>query len=953
VRLGCCAWLLGAGLPLAAQTAPAGDSAELARAATELIAKRCVSCHNPSTTSGGLNLTSFEAALKGGYEGPAIVPGRPDKSPFYQRVAAGEMPMGSPLPGSQRELLRKWVEAGAPWKTAAVDAAPAKRPDRSWWSLQPLAVKQAPDAPGIPEAWKASPIDRFLYVAMAEKGLSPSSPADRRTLIRRVTFDLTGLPPTPEEIAAFVADTSEDAWERLIDRLLASPAYGERWGRHWLDVIRFGESHGYEQNHLRERAWPFRDWVIRSFNEDKPFDRMVIEQLAGDQVGKGDPAVEAATGFLVAGPHDTVGIQNIEGQRQQRANDMDDIIAATGAGFLGLTVGCARCHDHKFDPIPQADYYRLRAVFEGVQHLERPLATAAEIRAHEEQRQPLEAERERLEAEIAAIEKQAQPEVEARREAILAGYRPPVDPRGVEEAFAPVEAQFVRMTIRASTRNHPPALDEIEVWTPGPEPKNVALAAHGARAAAHSSRQADGDPSIYAADLLIDGDYSKFWFSGEAGTGEVTIDFGRPERIARIVWSRDRRGGFQDRFLSNVPTEYVFEVSIDGRQWQAVASSEGRLPLEETARNRLLLEAVLDEAARARWRDATRELEEVRKRLAALPKLATAYIGDFVQPEAATRIDQRGDPMKPGEVAPPGSLSALEGVLDGFALDPQALEGERRLALARWIADRRNALTARVLANRIWHYRFGRGIVGTPSDFGLQGEAPTHPELLDYLAGRLIELGWRLKPFHKEILMTAAYRQVSDAKPEWTKIDSDARYLWRFPARRLDAEALRDAILAVSGRLDTQMGGPGFRLYRYTVDNVATYYPIQEFGADTYRRAVYHQHARSVKAELLGQFDMPDPALPAPARVVTTTPLQALALLNNRFLIDQSRQFAQRLEEEAGGSLEGQIERAYLLALGRPPETEEARAAVDLAARHGLWIFCRALLNSNEFLYVM
>jgi hypothetical protein len=344
------------GITLAAAACGAhGQSLE--REAAALIAKSCLGCHDSRSKLGGLVLESREAALRGGVSGPALVPGDSGASLAARRVREGTMPAGSPLPAASRELFARWIDAGAPWKESL--PAGRKRAGSDWWSLQPLRRDPVPAPEGMPQEWARSAIDRFLYASMAAKGLTPRPEADRRTLIRRAAFDLTGLPPTPDEVEAFAADPREDAYERLVERLLSSPAYGERWGRHWLDVIRFGESHGYEQNHLRPNAWPFRDYVIRSFNEDKPFDRMVLEHLAGDRAG--DPAAEAGTGFLVAGTHDTVGNQAPAARLQQRADDLDDMVNATASAFLGLTVNCAKCHDHKFDPILQADYYRMQS----------------------------------------------------------------------------------------------------------------------------------------------------------------------------------------------------------------------------------------------------------------------------------------------------------------------------------------------------------------------------------------------------------------------------------------------------------------------------------------------------------------------------------------------------------------------------------------------------------------
>jgi hypothetical protein len=874
---------------------------------------------------------------------------------MVRKVFEDQMPPGNPLPKEEREVLRQWVEVGAPWKGAVAKAEGVRRragPD--WWSLQPLQKASPPAVQNLPPEWSSSPIDRFVYVKLREKNMRPSPPADRRTYIRRATFDLLGLPPTPDEIEAFVQDKSENAYEKLIDRLLASPHYGERWGRHWLDVVRFGESHGYEQNHLRERAWPFRDYIIRSFNQDKPYNRLVLEQLAGDQIAPNDPDIDVATGFLVAGTHDTVKIQNIEGELQKRANDLDDMVLSTGAAFLGLTVNCARCHDHKFDPIQQADYYRMQAAFAGVQHEERELATAEEKDRHEAPGKPILEELEQIKGRLAALKSKGAPLVEQSLEQISKRYRLAVDSKGNEESFQPVAARFVRMTILATTKNQEPALDELEVWTGGPSPVNVALASRGTKVTARSTRTAGNNPSFYRAEFLNDGKFDEIWISGETGKGQVKLEFPRVETITRITWSRDRLGANQEQFSGLLPTGYLFERSLDGAQWEKVADSEDRLPYSEEDREEFFLLAVFAPADREAWNSLKKQKIELEKRLEEIPKLPTAYIGKFSQPGEATHLLKRGNPMDKGDVIAPASLSTLQATLPGFALDPNAPEGERRLSLARWIIDDRNALTARVMANRIWHYHFGKGLVGTPSDFGFNGERPTHPELLDWLAKRLQSLGWRLKPFHKELMLSATYRQSSAYNPEFGSIDSEARYLWRFPPRRLEAEAIRDSVLAVSGRLDRTMGGPGFRLYKYTVDNVASYTFRESFDESTYRRAVYHQAARSVKDDMLGPFDCPDSSLPEPKRVVTTTALQSLSLLNNPFMLDQARFFAERLIREVGESnLRDVVDHAFQLAFGRAPKEQEMGAALDLIKRHGLFIFCRALLNANEFIYVM
>jgi hypothetical protein len=950
MRLLACVLLAGAG-PIYAQ---AEDASSLEASARSIIQKRCLSCHNAETKTSGLALVDRESAVKGGAGGPALVPNNPEESLLWKKVSAGQMPPGNPVPEQERLALRRWIEAGAPWTGAIGTPGARRRAGSDWWSLQPLRSIPTPSVPDIPTEWSRSAIDRFLYAKLRDKGLHPSPPADRRTLIRRATFDLLGLPPTPEEIEAFVNDKGHDAYEKLIDRLLASPHYGERWGRHWLDVIAFGESHGYEQNHLRDRAWPFRDYVIRSFNEDKPFNRMILEQLAGDQIAPDDPQIEVATGFLVSGVHDTVKIENIEGELQKRANDLDGMVSTTGAAFLGLTVNCARCHDHKFDPIQQLDYYRFQAAFAGVEHAERGLATAEEEQQRLQVEGPLQEKLKSLEARLAELRTQAEPLIAGRRSEIISLSRPPVDSRGTEEQFSPTLVKFVRMTIDTTTHKSPPAIDELEIWTHGSVPANVALASAGARATARSTRSTMTATEAYGAENLIDGKFDKVWISGESGAGQITIELAKSAVISRIFWSRDRPGGFQGRFLSQVPTSYVFESSVGGKQWQKIADAAGRLPFDQSEREEFILLSVLRPEQQQEWRTLKNAKAAVEKQLADLPKLPTVYIGRFNQPKEPSHLLKRGNPMDRGETVAPASLGVLSKMVPAFELAPESPEGERRLALARWIADERNALTARVLANRIWHYHFGKGIVGTPSDFGFNGEKPTHPELLDWLANRVVELGWRLKPLHKELMLTAAYRQSSAYNEQAAAVDADARYLWRYPPRRLEAEAIRDSILAVSGKLDRSTGGPGFRLYKYTVDNVATYLPLEEFPAETFRRSVYHQAARSVRDDMLGTHDCPDTTQPEPKRVVTTSPLQALTLLNNRFSLDQARYFAERLAREAGdGKHESQVERAYQLAFGRSPKPQEKAAGLELIRKHGLTIFCRVLFNANEFVYVM
>jgi cytochrome c551/c552 len=891
----------------------ASQGQELENEATAILQKKCLGCHNPTAKVAGLNLNTRAAA--------ASSFGR-----ILEKVQSGQMPPGNPLPPAERDTIARWIAAGSPW-SGELKPNETKRAGRDHWSLQPLANE-------------TKPIDHYLAAARAAKGLQANPPADKRTLIRRATFDLTGLPPTPDEIQAFERDTAADAYANLLDRLLASPAYGERWGRHWMDVIRFGESHGYEQNHLRPNAWPFRDYLIRSFNDDKPFNRLILEHLAGDVIAPDDPQIAIGSAFLVAGPHDTVGNQNEAARRQQRADDLDDMINATSSAFLGLTVSCARCHDHKFDPIQQRDYYRMAAVFNGFQHGDRNVATAAEQAADRARRDPLETGLKAATASLEAIRKEAEPAVAAQREAILAKYRPPVDTRLTEERFPAVTSRYIRLNVRRTANGGAAGLEELEVWS---GERNLAP---GAKLTASSTRKADDNAEAYAASLLNDGLFDRRWFAAAGGPVTLTVELPRAASIDRLSWSRDRAGGFQGKFEGSPISDYVIEVSNDGSHWQPVASSDGRLPFLPAEREELLLLTVVDARTKAEYQKLEARRKNLQQQLNALPKFPTVYAGKSVQPAEPIYLLKGGNVMNRGDAVAPASLSTAP--FASFEVGEQAPEGQRRLALAKWLADARNPLTPRVIANRLWHYHFGTGLVATPSDFGYNGERPTHPELLDALANQLIAGGWRLKPLHKAIMMSEAYRQSSQQNETNARIDADARYLWRFPPQRLSAEAIRDAILAVSGKLDRRAGGPGFHLFRYTVDNVATYFPITEFPADTFRRAVYQTAARSVRSELLGQYDCPDSSLPEPKRIVTISPLQALALLNNAFVLDQARYFAERLQKEPDP-----IGRAFALAFGRPPTAAENASAQALIRQHGLKAFARAILNANEFVYVM
>lgn len=935
--------------------AAAADAVDFVRDIAPICERHCIRCHKPGNEKGDLSLATAADLAANGY----VTPGKPDESYLLEIVtaAAGQRPVmpkeGDPLSADEVARLRRWIADGAKWPESAVISERSKA-DASWWSLQPLAAAEPPEPVGIPAAWQSNPIDRFVYAKLVEKGLSPSPPADKRTLIRRVTYDLTGLPPTPEGVEAFLADTSPDAYEKLVDRLLASPHYGEQWGRHWLDVVRFGESRGFERNEIIDNAWPFRDYVIRSFNDDKPFDALVREHLAGDVIGKDQPEVEVGVTFLVDGPYDDVGNQDAVQAAQIRANTIDEIIRATTEAFLGLTVGCARCHDHKFDPVLQRDYYGLYATFAGVYHGSRAVASAEQRRQRDDALRPLNEKRDQLTKQLADLDGAIDKLAKARAAELEPQWkRPRIQRTGTEERFDPVRAKFVRLVVEGA-ENNPNArggygIDEFEVWTAGDQSRNVALASAGGQATG-PSRVANDFADAYSAALTIDGKFGARWL---AAGPELTVALAQPERIVRVLLSSDRNGDAGDHAVAAFISEYRIEVSLDGQQWTPVADSHDRQPVNAAHRRKRLIDAVIAPQQRQQRAELNRQLAAVNAGINAVPPLPMWWVGEFRPIKDKFQVFLGGDPQRPGADVVPASLSAFDAVAPPYRLGNDAAEGQRRLQLAEWIVHPDNPLTPRVLANRVWHYHFGTGLVDTPSDFGYMGGRPTHPELLDWLARQLHQCGRRLKPLHRQILLSQTYRQSSAFRAEAAQTDGDSRYLWRFPPRRLAAEEIRDTMLCVAGKLDPKMGGPGFRLYRYVQDNVSTYIPLDEHGPETYRRAVYHQNARASLLDLLTEFDCPDNAFSAPRRAATTTPLQALTLMNHRFTLDMASGLAERLQREAGAEqTAAQVQRAFALAYSRAATPAELDAAVALVGKHGLRAFCRALLNSNEMIYL-
>ena len=633
--------------------APADVAVEFERHIAPLLIRNCVGCHNANDPSGGLDLTQIESAKAGGESGsPAISPGNLEDSYLLSRVADGEMPpegKGKRLADEEVSQLGEWIAAGAAWPEGRVlsvlEFTTDKRGGRDFWSLQP-PLRPAIPTVGRPD-WVRTPIDAFVLARLESAGLAPSAQASRATLIRRLKLDLLGLPPTPEEVQAFVGDPASDAYERLVDRLLAAPQYGERWARHWLDVVRFAESQGYETNVARPNAWPYRDYVVAAFNADRPYPQFILEQLAGDQAG-----VEVATGFLVGGAHDVVSSPDPELTAQQRLNDLDDMASTIGLTFLGLAVGCAKCHDHKFDAITQQDYYALHAALAGVQHGEReirPMLSDDRRRDVEELQGKLEQARAAQAALAAQFEPLAHP---GAADVPAESRRPPVHPLGNGERFAATPAKFVRFTVLA-TNQLEPCLDELEIFTAESPPRNVALASSGAVATA-SSVYEDGNSPIHKLAHVNDGRYGngRSWISKEPGAGWVQIELPQTVAIERIAWARDREGVYSDRLA----TRYRIETAVEPGQWQVVADGDDRGPYDPAAPRPEFSPAALPATARGRYDELEAVVQSLRARLApAVPR--QIYAGLFVDPAPTYRL-HRGEPLQKREPIGPGGVAS-------------------------------------------------------------------------------------------------------------------------------------------------------------------------------------------------------------------------------------------------------------------------------------------------------
>ena len=827
------------------------------------------------------------------------------------------------------------------WGAAPLLAEATNNPG-THWAFQPLSQAEPPQPKAV--GWARTVPDLWILDALEHAGIEASPEADRIAWLRRVHFDLTGLPPTPEETLAFQRDSRPDATERVVESLLQSPAYGERWGQHWLDVVRYADTHGFEVNTERPNAWPYRDYVIRAFNADTPYPDFIREQLAGDQFGR-----DAATGFLVTASvllPGQIGADDIS-KRLARQDALDEIVVNTAQSVLGLSIGCARCHDHKFDPISSRDYYGMQAFFAGVEYGDREL-TDPESQARREDIRRWKEHTATVVATLSRLEPLARPGTPAGNPSLgsttATTARVAVKARMNSDRFAAVTTRRVRFTI-LETNSLEPCIDELEVWDL--ESRNVALASAGTQV------RSSGDTTVenrHELRFIHDGHYgnSHSWMSHEKGRGWVVLEFTEPRRIDRVSWARDREGEFSDRLA----TAYRIEVETNSGDWITVADASDRKPFE--GRNPTADEWELPAAALAeldpRSRQKTQTLLDERLRLeraiAGAVASQHAFAGIFRKPDRIHLL-RRGDPEQPGpEVSP-----AVPEVLGTVRLPADAPEPQRRHALANWLTQPNAPLIARVMVNRIWQGHFGTGLVDTPSDFGRTGSRPSHSGLLDWLAREFIANGGSCKHLHRLIVLSSTYRQSSSHRKEAAALDADARLLWRYPARRLDSEPIRDAMLTVSGELNRQRGGRGFDLFDQR-GGLSGFKPVESFSAEGLRRMIYAHKVRREPESVFGAFDCPDAGQSTSRRRESTTPIQALNLWNSRFTLERSSALARRVRQEAGARPQNQVQRAFLLALSRPATPAEEHEALEALRGQDLEVLCRALLNSNEFLFI-
>ena len=901
-------------LPLRAADAPSRERIEFFESKIRpVLVDKCYSCHSEQSRKlkGELKVDSAAALLKGGESGsPSVVPGHPEQSKLIEAITYRneelQMPPKEKLPAEVIANFEAWVKMGAPDpRSGAVaaattpsmshlDIAAAKR---EWWSFQPPKPQTPPVVKNA--AWVKSPVDAFVLAKLEEKKLAPCRPADRRTLIRRATYDLTGLPPTPEEVAAFEADASPNAFEKVVDRLLASPHYGERWGRYWLDICRYADSKGYV--FMEERRYPFaytfRDWVVRSFNEDLPYDQFVIQQLAADKLPLGDDKRPlAAMGFM------TVGRRFLNNQ----ADIIDDRLDVLGRGLMGLTIACARCHDHKFDPIPAKDYYSLYGVFaSSTEPKDLPEIGGAKTPENVQ----YEAERAKLQADVDTFRQN-------RLNEIVADLR---------------SAKTISAYLLAAHEDVKKPGDEVD------RKRNLRRRVLD-RWRAYLGRVSNAKDPIFAAwhalSTIPEGEIPAKWEAAAKSCGNLLVATALTEkRPATLHDVADCYGELLAKYAKPAALADADQEAL--RQVLYAETGPAGVMLSEA-------EALFNRKDMDEERNLRNKVDALAATHPGTPARAMVMV-DLPTP-VQPHVFKRGNPGMPGEAVPRQFLA----IASPDNRQPFT-EGSGRLELARSVASRQNPLTARVMVNRVWGHHFGYGLVRTPSDFGRRGEPPTHPELLDYLAVRFITEGWSVKKLHKLIMLSSTYRQGSDDNAAGRAADPENRLLWKMNRQRLDFEATRDSLLAVSGQVDLTVGGRSVDLF------------AKPF---TKRRTIYGFIDRQNLPNVFRAFDFASPDNHSPQRYFTTVPQQALFMMNSPFVIESAKALVKRPEIAVETQAEKKIAKLYQLVFDRAPAKDELEMGLDFVAGESspgetpsqtmsVWEkYAQVMLETNEFAFV-
>lgn len=863
------------------------------------------------------------------------------------------------------------------------------------WAYRPLQSPPVPEVQG--GIAPRNEIDSFILARLRKEGLEPSPEAGRLTLLRRLCFDLTGLPPTPAETAEFLADARSDAYERLVDRLLASPRYGERWARHWLDVVHYGETHGYDKDQPRPNAWPYRDYVIRAFNADRPYGRFIREQVAGDILWPDTEDGIAATGFISAGPWDFIGHAEVPETKTDgkiaRLMDRDDMVANVMNTFNSTTIQCARCHDHKFDPVPMEDYYRLTAVFAALDRADRKFDTdpamAARRRELESRKAGLSAEKTEIDGRFA---KAGGVQLQVLEKLIASGDAGGAEPTRSEFGWhSSIEARqdvmkWVQVDLGSSKEIRRVAYaacsDDFNGIGDGfgfplryrVEASDDATFASNVRVLEDHTAEDFRNPGITPRSVVVEtvtaryvritatklalrqNDYIFALAELEVSDGEGrNVALGAPVTASDSIEAAPRwgRANLTDGWFPGRKAPHSGESLVALKRWrEQVLATAG------------------DADLRKRRDELSVALANVQRELKALPEQRAVYAGMVYRGSGAFRgtgpdggkprpihVLARGDVRKPGKEVGPGAPRSLA-MATASEVAADLPEGARRVALAEWLAASENALTWRSIVNRVWQYHFGRALVDSPNDFGRMGSLPSHPELLDWMAVWFRDNGQSLKALHRLIVTSRTYRQVStisgpDENPAVAR-DADNRLLWRMNRRKLEAEAVRDSILAVAGRLDPAIGGPSFRDFVLERPEHSPHYEYRFFDPEdprSHRRSIYRFLVRSQPQPLMTALDCADPSISVDRRNETLNALQALALMNNPLGVAMAKHFAARLEREATG-LNARIDLGFRLVVGRPPTADESQTVVDHARNHGLASACRLLFNLNEFVFV-